>query len=262
MKINIKTRQLIRSVTKGFLSTEFNPKNFKNVKTMMKDKFSYSTFTLTAFDYDLSPIILLSDLSEHTTNITNNHSSSLMLCEERKLYDYFPKFNNKSFDYEDPMSRPRVTLIGKFKKTKNVHHKRRFLKRHPASNFYANFRDMNFYKMEIKSAHLIGGFAQVKWFKSKELLCKKFINFEQSEMDIIEHMNSSHGESIKLYVKKLMKKQVSSQESRGDWNIVGIDPDGFDLRKKNIVVRFFFEKEINDAKKLRGIFVSLHKQCI
>ena len=61
----------------------------------MKDKFSYSTFTLTAFDYDLSPIILLSDLSEHTTNIANNHSSSLMLCEERKLYDYFPKFNNK-----------------------------------------------------------------------------------------------------------------------------------------------------------------------
>ena len=88
MKINFKTRQLIRSATKGFLSTEFNPKNFKNVRTMMKDKFSYSTFTLTAFDYDLSPIILLSDLSEHTTNIANNHSSSLMLCEERKLYDY------------------------------------------------------------------------------------------------------------------------------------------------------------------------------
>ena len=59
-----------------------------------------------------------------------------------------------------------------------------------------------------------------------------------------------------------MKKLVSSQESKGDWDIVGIDPDGFDLRKKNIVVRFFFEKEINDAKKLRGIFVSLHKQCI
>ena len=65
MKINFKTRQLIRSATKGFLSTEFNPKNFKNVMTMMKDKFSYSTFTLTAFDYDLSPIILLSDLSAH-----------------------------------------------------------------------------------------------------------------------------------------------------------------------------------------------------
>ena len=34
--------------------------------------------------------------------------------------------------------------------------------------WYANFRDMNFYKMEIKSAHLIGGFAHVKWFSDKE----------------------------------------------------------------------------------------------
>ena len=88
------------------------------------------------------------------------------------------------------------------------------------------------------------------------------MNFEQSEMDIIEHMNSSHGESIKLYVTKLMKKLVSSQESKGDWDIVGIDPDGFDLRKKNIVVRFFLKNKLMMPKKLRGIFVSLHKQCI
>ena len=34
--------------------------------------------------------------------------------------------------------------------------------------------------------------------------------------------------------------------------IVGIDPDGFDLEEKNLT-RLFFEKQLNDAKKLRGI---------
>ena len=32
--------------------------------------------------------------------------------------------------------------------------------------------------------------------------------------------------------------------------MIGIDPDGFDLRKKENVARFFFENEIKDAKNL------------
>ena len=172
MKINFKARQLVRSAHRGYLSTEFDSKNFKNIRTQMNTPFSYSTFTLAAFDYDLSPILLLSDLSEHTKNLQEKNSASLMLCEEKKLYKFFPKFDNKVSSYEDPMSRPRVTLIGKLKKTKDPNHKKRFISRHPASNLYANFADMNFYKMDIKSAHLIGGFAQVKWFTSEEFLCK------------------------------------------------------------------------------------------
>ena len=85
----------------------------------------------------------------------------------------------KNIAYEDPMSRPRVTLIGKIKKTNNTNLKKRFLARHPASKLYANFADMNIYKMEIKSAHLIGGFAQVKWFKKDDIICQNFKNFEQ-----------------------------------------------------------------------------------
>ena len=56
----------------------------------MKSSFPYSTFTMTAFDYDLSPILLMSDLSEHTTNLINDNNASLMLTEEKKkLYKFF-----------------------------------------------------------------------------------------------------------------------------------------------------------------------------
>ena len=260
MKINFKARQLVRSAIRGYLSTEFDSKNFKNIKTQMNQPFAYSTFTLAAFDYDLSPILLLSDLSEHTKNIREKKSASLMLCEERRLYKFFPKFDNKFSSYEDPMSRPRVTLIGKLKKTRDPNHKKRFISRHPASNLYANFADMNFYKMDIKSAHLIGGFAQVKWFTSEEILCKNFSNFKESEENIISHMNSCHKASIKMYINHLMKSEIPTTQRNGDWNITGIDPDGFDLRKKKITARFFFEKEIFNAEKLRGGFVNLHKK--
>ena len=61
----------------------------------------------------------------------------------------------------------------------------RFLQRHPASNLYANFRDMNFYKMEIKSAHLIGGFAHVKWFSDKELVLRNIQNLKNMNKKLL-----------------------------------------------------------------------------
>ena len=73
-------------------------------------------------------------------------------------------------------------------------------------------------------------------------------------------MNSSHKKSIKIYINNLMQNEISREQRKGDWNITGIDPDGFDLRKKQITARFFFEKEISNAKKLRGVFVNLHKR--
>ena len=253
MNINYTTRQLIRSCSKGYLSTEFNPSLHSNSKISLKNKFPYSTFTLVAYDYDSSPIFLLSDLSEHTTNLKSNNLISLMVCEEERIYRLFPKFKKQFGNYEDPMSRPRITLIGEVKVTKDLSHKKRFLSRHPAANLYSNFNDMNFYILKIKSAHLIGGFAQVKWFSKSELLCKDFNNFKEMEFDVIEHMNSHHKESIDLYSTNILKNKTK------DWKIVGIDPDGFDLRKGKNLTRLFFEKQLNDAKKLRGVFVNLHK---
>ncbi len=257
MKMNYATKQLIRSSSRGYLSTSFDPNQFESKKIKLSTTFPYSTFTLTAFDYDTGPIVLLSRLSEHTTNIIKNNLVSLMLCEEQKLYPLFPKFKKNPFDYEDPMSRPRVTLIGKLKVTNNKNHRNRFLRRHPASKLYAGFQDMNFYKLDIIGAHLIGGFASVKWFSKSDLINKKYLNFEKSESDIISHMNDHHQKSIDLYVSKLIKGFSSGFKKK--WKVVGIDPDGFDLRKKEKITRYCFDQSITDAKKLRGIFVKLHK---
>ena len=120
---------------------------------------------------------------------------------------------------------------------------------------------MNFYKLDIKSAHLIGGFAQVKWFKKNELVNKKNQGYASSETDIMNHMNEHHNESIKLYLQKFIKN-IKAAEKSGRWKIVGIDPDGFDLRKKKLLTRLYFDREITDSKKLRGMFVKLHKEAL
>ena len=70
-------------------------------------------------------------------------------------------------------------------------------------------------------------------------------------------MNDCHQESINLYVSKLLKVKISNSKEK--WKIVGIDPDGFDLRKKERTLRYCFDKSIKDAKQLRGVFIKLHK---
>ena len=36
-----------------------------------------------------------------------------------------------------------------------------------------------------------------------------------------------------------MKDHIKNNENKGKWDMIGIDPDGFDLRKKENVARFF-----------------------
>ena len=89
MKIEYATRQLIRSSSRGYLSTEFYTENLRK-RIGLRQKFPYSTFTLTAFDYDLSPIILLSNLSEHTINLKKKKSCLNNVVRRTKKLQPFP----------------------------------------------------------------------------------------------------------------------------------------------------------------------------
>ena len=44
----------------------------------------------------------------------------------------------------------------------------------------------------------------------------------------------------------------------GNWKLVGIDPEGFDIRLNKIVKRFNFKSLIKKLSMIRKIFVNLH----
>ena len=97
--------------------------------------------------------------------------------------------------------------------------------------------------MDVKSAHLIGGFAQVKWFTSEEILCKNFSNFKDSEENIISHMNSCHKTSIKMYINNLMQNEISSNKEKE----TGISLESIRMvlileKKKTLLVSFLKKK--------------------
>ena len=259
--INFISRQLMRSSTKGYLSTEFCKKNKEKVKiTHLKKPIPFCSFIMTAFDYDGTPLLLLSELSEHTNNLKDNNIASLMFYEEIKNESFFPTFNYKKIrfrcSYEDPMSRPRLTLLGKLELSSSINHKNRFINRHPASKLYANFADMKMYKFNIIKGHLTGGFAMVKWFEKDDLMYKNTNGFEKDELGVMQHMNEEHQISINLYANKLL-----NEEKKSNWSITGIDPEGFDIRNGKNLNRLNFQKSLKNSKQLRKEFVLLHKKA-
>ena len=95
--------------------------------------------------------------------------------------------------------------------------------------------------------------------------CLLILTFVSCTNDISKNLSVSGSikglRKGKLYLQKFIKN-IKVAEKSGRWKIVGIDPDGFDLRKKKLLTRLYFDREITDSKKLRGMFVKLHKEAL
>src|SRR5437773_5359670 len=89
----------------------------------------YVSLVATACDTDASPLLLLSDLAQHTRNLVADPRVSLL-------------FDDTS-EYPDPLSGPRLTLLGLAERCDDRRCAARFAARHPGSAAYAGFADFH-----------------------------------------------------------------------------------------------------------------------
>lgn len=120
----------------------------------------YASLVETACGQDASPILLLSDLADHTKNITKDDRVSL-------LYD-------GTTAGPDRLAGARVTVQGQASRLADGPRKDtlagRYLARHPGAEAYADFGDFNFYEVTPERAHLIGGFGEIHWLNAESFL--------------------------------------------------------------------------------------------
>src|SRR5258707_15033312 len=108
----------------------------------------YASLVLVAVDHDLSPILLLSDLAEHTKAIAGDDRVSLLFDGTHGL--------------DQPLTGPRVTLVGRAARTADPRLGRRFLARHPDAEIYAGFKDFYFYRIALGRAHMVAGLRKLR----------------------------------------------------------------------------------------------------
>jgi putative heme iron utilization protein len=198
----------------------------------------YASLVLVAVDHDLSPILLMSDLAEHSKAIAADPRVALLFDGTGGL--------------AQPLTGLRITVMGHAAKTDDERLKRRFLRHHPDAAMYAGFGDFNFYKVTLERTHLVGGFGKIRWIEPGELRAVPALEeLAESEEGIVAHMNGDHADAVQLYASKLLGVPGAG------WTMTGIDAEGIDLRLKGEVARLPFETPMTDAAQARAVLVSL-----
>jgi len=203
----------------------------------------YASLVLVAVDHDLAPILLLSDLAEHTRAIAADSRVSLLFDGTAGL--------------DQPLAGPRVSMLGRAGRTDDARLKRRFLAHHPEAEAYAAFKDFNFYRVAPERAHLVGGFGKIHWFTMAELLSEPPpAPLAESEAAIIDHMNADHADALQRYAGKLLGLPA------GAWKMTGIDGEGLDIRCAGRVARLAFDRPIRDVQEARQLLIALAGKAV
>jgi heme iron utilization protein len=202
----------------------------------------YASLVTVATLPDASPILLLSRLARHTSNILADPRVSLLIDERRS---------------GDPLEGARVSVTGTIAKIDDPAARRRFLARHPSAESYAGFADFAFWRIEVESAHLVAGFGRIHDVPGADLLISLTgaEALAASEDGAVAHMNNDHADAIELYATKLLG------EVDGAWRIAGIDPEGCDLILGDRIRRLDFPHRITASDALRKILVDLVRQA-
>jgi len=200
-----------------------------------------------ATDLDGSPVILTSRLSTHTANLEADPRASVLLAETGR---------------GDPLAYPRLTVLGAFARLErdgadDARVRRRFLARHPKSELYADFGDFAFWRMNVASAHLNGGFARAADLAATDVLTdlSGADDLIAAEAGAVAHMNQDHADALVLYATKLLG------EDDGPWRVTGLDPDGADLAAGDRTARLPFQERVTSGGQLRQVLVALAKQA-
>jgi putative heme iron utilization protein len=186
----------------------------------------YASLVAVACDHDVSPLLLLSDLAQHSRNIAADRRVSLLFDggppehPPRDLPRDLPGASPT-----DPLAEARLSLIGDAVRHDDPRLRARFAARHPSAAQYAGFADFHLYRVTIGRGHLVAGFGRISWVEAAELrFAGEARALAEAEAEIVAHMNADHADAVALYASRLLRRA-------GDgWRMTGIDPEGIDLR--------------------------------
>jgi heme iron utilization protein len=225
----IAARQLLRGLDRATLATA------------LPGGAPYASLVLLATAADGAPLLLLSDLAQHTTNIAAEPRIALLL--------------DGTGGRDEPLAGPRATLLGRAERGAAEDLRARFLARHPSAASYAGFADFHLYRVVLDRAHLVAGFGRIDWIAAADLLPPGLAALAAAEDEIVRHMNGDHAATVDLYARTLLGR------AGGGWQLTGIDAEGADLRRGGEVARLPFAAPVGDAQQARAALVALARQA-
>jgi putative heme iron utilization protein len=181
----------------------------------------YVSLVTLGFDHDLSPILLLSRLADHTRNLLADGRAALLL--------------DGTDGHANPQTGPRVTLTGTVAEDAEPRLRRRFLARHPGAALYAGFGDFAIWRMRVERAHFVGGFGRAVWFEAPLVPPEEVAFMAEAEESLLARINADRPDLLSALARR------AGGDAGADWKLAGIDPDGCELDAGEVVLRLAFD---------------------
>ena len=229
-------KRLMRTVRSGALATN-------DAESGMP----FASLVQVGTDLDGSPVILTSQLSVHTRLLEADPRCSLLLSALGK---------------GDPLAHPRLTLLAKARRleresdeARNI--RRRYLLQHPKAELYVDFPDFAFWRLEVASGSLNGGFGRAYRMGKEDLLAdlSELFDFYDFEAQAIAHMNDDHADAVALYATQLCGAR------EGAWRLIGIDPEGIQMALGDEILRLPFPKALTGPHEVRPMLIRLANEA-
>lgn len=183
---------------------------------------------------DLSILLLLSNMSEHTRHLRAEPRCAVLVTGEAES--------------ANPQTAPRVCVTGLAAVEPDPALKRRWLAVHPYGALYADFTDFELWRIRPMGGMLVGGFARANRLRLADLTPDpaSVAAVAAAEAGILAHCNADHCEAL-----------TSIADAPGAWRMVAADVDGCDLAQDEIVKRVAWSAPVADSAMVRRELVAL-----
>jgi putative heme iron utilization protein len=214
-------RKLLRAARGGTLATSLQGQPFASLVTP-------------ACAPDLSLLLLLSDLSEHTRHLRTEPRCSVLVCG--------------AAESANPQTTPRISITGVAEVVADAALKARYLAIHPYASMYADFGDFALWRVRPLGGLYVGGFARAARLRVADLTPDPdaMAAIAAAEAGIISHCNADHPDAL-----------ATIAGSAGPWRMVAVDVDGCDLAADERVIRVHWSAPVADAGGVRRELVRL-----
>ena len=132
----VAARRLVRASGRATLAT-----------ALAGEGWPYGSLVMVACAQDASPLLLVSELSEHTRNLASDPRASL-------LFD-------GSIGLDVPLTGLQATVLGPVERRDEPAALGRYVRRHPDAETYLALDDFHLYRMTIERAHVVAGFGAI-----------------------------------------------------------------------------------------------------
>jgi putative heme iron utilization protein len=184
------------------------------LSTLNDDGYPFGSVVLYVLDDRGQPVMLLSELAEHTKNIRRDGRASVLV-------------SSTVMPGDDPMALPRVTLIGSLIQVPDDHLpsvRARFLTEHPSAESYVGFGDFAWWSLDLDSVRFVGGYGRMSWVDVDSYMHVQPDPLAKHADGIMAHMNTDHADANLAYARALAGIADATAA-----RMVAVDRLGFDL---------------------------------